>query len=177
MTSIAIKTDLRHLFGPIRDQGQRPTCLALAASDMHAAQRGKWLPLSCEYVFFHAQRRAGRPPTTGALLPAMLSALRYDGQPAESGWPYLATLPADLAHWNPPPGVAPIFRRAGEARACTIDTIIAQLDRGVAVLVLMYLSPSFYHPGRNGIIDEAPGESPDLSLCHAMAAACSLDAQ
>ncbi len=100
----------------------------------------------------------------------MLSALRYDGQPAESGWPYLATLPADLAHWNPPPGVAPIFRRAGEARACTIDTIIAQLDRGVAVLVLMYLSPSFYHPGRNGIIDEAPGESPDLSLCHAMAA-------
>jgi hypothetical protein len=136
MTSVIIRTDLRHLFGPIRDQGQRPTCLAFAVSDVHAALRGGWLPLSCEYAFFHAQRRAQRQPTEGALLPAMLGAIRDDGQPVEAGWPYLAQLPPDLSRWKPPAGVAPLFRRAGEPGAYTVDAIIAQLDHGVPVLTL-----------------------------------------
>jgi hypothetical protein len=85
--TIAIKKDLRHLFGPVRDQGQRPTCLAFAASDTHAALRGAWEPLSCEYAFFHAQQRAGRSPHEGATLAPMLEALRHDGQPQETGWP------------------------------------------------------------------------------------------
>src|SRR5437870_4073619 len=126
MTSIIIKTDLRHLFGPVRDQGQRPTCLAFAASDVHAARRGGLSPLSCEYAFFYAQRRAGRRPTDGALLPEMLSAIRDDGQPEEAGWPYLASLPSDLSKWKPPAGIAPLFRRAGQPVACKIDTIITQ---------------------------------------------------
>ena len=83
MTSTTIKTDLRRLFGPVRDQGQRPTCLAFAASDVHAALRGAWSPLSCEYIFFRAQQRSKRKPTEGATLPSMLEALRDDGQP---GW-------------------------------------------------------------------------------------------
>jgi hypothetical protein len=170
MTFIAIKTDLRHLFGPIRDQGQRPTCLAFAASDAHAALRGGWTPLSCEYAFFHAQRRSGRLPTNGALLPAMLGALREDGQPAEAGWPYLSKLPADLSHWTPPAGAIPLFRRAGEPGAYTVDAIIAQLDRGVPVLTLMRLSRSFYYAGPEGFIDQAPGESPDFHRRHAVVA-------
>jgi Papain family cysteine protease len=170
MISIAIKTDLRHLFGPIRDQGERPTCLAFAASDLHAALREGWSPLSCEYAFFHAQRRAGRPPTEGALLPAMLSALRHDGQPAEPGWPYLAKLPADLSYWKPPAGVTPLFRRGGEPGPYTLDAIIGQIDRGVPVLVLMRLSRSFYYAGADGLIDQAPGETPDPHRRHAVIA-------
>jgi hypothetical protein len=170
MTSIIIKTDLRHLFGPVRDQGQRPTCLAFAASDAHAALRGGWTPLSCEYAFFQAQRRSGRQSTDGALLPAMLSALREDGQPAEASWPYLSMLPADLSHWKPPAGVTPLFRRAGEPAAYTVDAIIAQLDQGVPVLMLLRLSHSFYFAGPDGLIDQAPGESPDFHRRHAVVA-------
>jgi hypothetical protein len=170
MISIAIKTDLRHLFGPVRDQGQRPTCLAFAASDAHAALRDGWAPLSCEYAFFHAQRRAGRLPTDGALLPAMLGALREDGQPAEAGWPYLATLPAVHSQWKPPAGAAPLFRRAGEPGICTLDAIINQLDRGVPVLTLIRLSRSFYYAGPDGFIDQAPGEGPDFHRRHAVVA-------
>lgn len=155
---------------PVRDQGQRPTCLAFAASDAHAALRGNWAPLSCEYAFFHAQRRSGRQPTDGALLPAMLGALRGDGQPDERGWPYLSRLPADLAHWTPPAGAAPLFRRAGEPAAYTVDAIIAQLDRGVPVLTLMRLSRSFYYAGPDGFIDQAPDESPDFHRRHAVIA-------
>jgi Papain family cysteine protease len=170
MTSITIKTDLRHLFGPVRDQGQRPTCLAFAASDVHAALRGGWSPLSCEYAFFHAQRRAQRQPTEGALLSAILGAIRDDGQPSETGWPYFAKLPTDLSQWKPPAGVSPLFRRAGEPGADTVDAIISELDAGVPVLTLMRLSRSFYHVGPDGIVDQAPGEGPDYHRRHAVIA-------
>jgi len=170
MTSITTKTDLRHLFGPVRDQGQRPTCLAFAVSDGHAALRDGWVPLSCEYVFFHAQRRSGRQPTQGVLLPAMLRTLDEDGQPAEAGWPYLAKLPADLAKWTPPADATPVYRRASEPSGSSIDAIIAELDRGAPVVTLLRLSRSFDFIGPNGLVDQAPGETPDFNRRHAVIA-------
>jgi hypothetical protein len=92
MSEITISVDLRASFGAARDQGARPTCLAFAASDTHAALREGWTPLSCEYAFFQAQRRAGRMPNAGALLSSMLEALCKDGQPEESGWPYQSAM-------------------------------------------------------------------------------------
>ena len=50
--------DLRSLFGPVGDQGPRPTCLAFAASDAHAALRSGWVPLSREYAFYQVAARA-----------------------------------------------------------------------------------------------------------------------
>jgi Papain family cysteine protease len=170
MTAIAIKTDLRHLFGPVRDQGQRPTCLAFAASDLHASLRGTWSPLSCEFAFFHAQRRASRKPTDGAVLSAMLATLREDGQPTEVSWPYLAGLPTDLSNWKPPPGITSVFRRAGESGASVVDTIVAHLDRGMPVVALTRLSRSFYRPDPDGFIEQAPGETPDFHRRHAVVA-------
>jgi len=168
MTVITIKTDLRPMFGPVRDQGQRPTCLAFAASDLHAALRGAWSPLSCEYAFYHAQKRANRKPTEGATLGAMLEALRHDGQPHETGWAYLPQLPADLAQWSPPTSVSPLFRRAGEAGKDTVDAIIAELAQGRAVLTLLRLSRSFDWVGADGIVDQAPGEQPEYPRRHAV---------
>lgn len=159
------------MFGPSRDQKARPTCLAFAASDTHAALRVGWVPLSCEYVFFHAQRRASRLPMEGAILPAMLTALRQDGQPAEADWQYLDTPPTNPALWYPPPGLSPVFRRAGdEEPSHAIDRIIAELDQGVPVVVLMYLSRSFYYVGPDGFIDQAPREAPDFNRRHAVVA-------
>jgi len=34
--AIDVVCDIRHRFGPARDQGMRPTCLAFAVSDAHA---------------------------------------------------------------------------------------------------------------------------------------------
>ena len=84
MTILTITTDLSAKFGPTRDQGARPTCLAFAASDFHAALRDYWTPLSCEFAFFHAHRRTGTSPKTGATLSAMLDVLKNDGQPVET---------------------------------------------------------------------------------------------
>ena len=170
MTEIDELQNLGHLFGAVRDQGDRPTCLAFAASDVHAGLRESWVPLSCEFAFYHAQRRAGRPPTVGALLPAMLDALRRDGQPCEEGWPYLATPPADAASWQPPQDVGEVYRRAGEQGQNTVDDIIAELDQGRPVLVLMHLSISFDLAGLEGLVDAPAGEQPDMARRHVVVA-------
>ena len=167
--AIDVLCDLRHRFGPARDQGTRPTCLAFAASDTHAALRDPWAELSCEYAFFHAQRRAGRPPTAGALLPEMLAAMKEDGQPLEVNWPYLASLPRDLTAYTPPKKVV-VFRRNGERRPAAMDEIIACLDAGSCTFMLMMLSDAFYAPDAHGIVPVIAGERPDPARRHAVIA-------
>ena len=161
---------LGNLFGPARDQGVRPTCLAFAMSDLHAGLRESWVPLSCEFVFYHAQRRANRPPTVGATLLAMLEALRCNGQPHEEGWRYLAATPANAVLWQPPQNVGEVYRRAGEKQSNTIDEIIAVLDQGRPILVLLYLSNAFYLAGSKGLVDLLAGEQPDVTRRHAVVA-------
>lgn len=167
--TISAVVDLRSNFGPARDQGQRPTCLAFAASDVHAALRSPWVALSCEYAFYHAQQRGGRGPTVGATLPNMLAAIRDDGQPAEAVWPYLPPS-AVPAQWTPPAGKLELYRRAGEAGADYVDALIAELANGAPVIGLLRLSNSFYRVGADGVVDEAPGEKPDLNRRHAVVA-------
>ena len=170
MTEITVLKDLRADLGQARDQGPRPTCLAFAASDTHAALRPPWSPLSCEFAFYHAQRRAGRPPTSGATLSAMLETLRLDGQPEERGWPYLTATPAEPASWKPPKDVGPRFGRAGASHAATTDAIAAELDGGRPVILLMMLLPSFYAPRPDAVIRPAAGEAPDPAIRHAVLA-------
>lgn len=171
MSQITVSVDLRASFGPARNQGARPTCLAFAVSDTHAAVRGAWAPLSCEYAFYHAQRRAGLPPSGGARLSAMLEALRKDGQPEESGWPYLSATPTDPASWVPPVNAGELFGRNGVAATHSIDRIIQELDQGRPMIILLMLSPSFYRPTAEGIVDPAPGEQPEPARRHAVIAA------
>ena len=167
--SVDIFCDLRNRFGSARDQDQRPTCLAFATSDAHAALRSPWAPLSVEFIYYHAQRRAGRTPDSGATLPAMLEALREDGQPFEAGWPYLAAVPSD---WQPAESVGPVYRRRGEHGGDTVSEITNRLDEGKPVLVLMTLSSAFdFASITHGIVNEAPGEQTNPHRRHAVIAA------
>ena len=167
---IDIVRDLRPLFGPARDQGARPTCLAVAASDTHAGLRDGWAPLSCEFAFYAAQKRAGRPPTSGALLSTMLDALRLDGQPDEKGWPYLAAVPADHRLWTPPATVGPLYGRNGQRDGTDLSSILAALDRDTPVLMLTMLSRSFFQPRGDGVVDPANDELPEPAQRHAVVA-------
>ncbi|CAN5525107.1 C1 family peptidase [soil metagenome] len=170
MTKIVVLKDLRSLFGEARNQGPRPTCLAFAGSDAHAALRPGWKPLSCEFAFYHAQRRAGRPASRGALLSATLEALRKDGQPEEAGWPYLAATPNDAASWAPPDDVGPLFGRAGEMRMPSLDKISQELDGDRPSILLLVLSRAFYAPSAEAVIHPAAGEQPDPARRHAVIA-------
>ncbi len=170
MIDIVASVDLRSKFGRARDQGPRPTCLAFAASDAHAGMRAGWVPLSCEYAFYHAQRRAARSASQGALLSSMLDALRHDGQPEESGWPYLRETPADPASWVPPGSVGRLFGRAGEKASASINEVVRELDGGWPVILLLTLSLSFFSPAPHGLIHPAPNETPEPQRRHAVVA-------
>jgi len=171
MSKVAIKKDLRATFGAIRDQGKRPTCLAFAASDAHASLRGSVAPLSCEYLFYCAQTRGKRGPHQGALLSNVLSALKDDGQPRESAWPYLAQLPADISAWKPPSPLTALFRRRGETAVHSVESIVAELDKDRPVITLLMLSGSFYRVPSDGVVDPGPGEQPEPAIRHAVVAA------
>ena len=159
--------DLRHLFGNARNQGKRPTCLAFAVSDAHAAIRGAWAALSCEFIFCKAQERGKKPPTQGATLTHILEALRHDGQPEEVGWPYLA-LPPDHATWAPPAEVGTLYRRDGGK--IPLGALVNPLDQGRAVILLSYLSDSFYAPSAEAVISPAAKENADPLRRHAVIA-------
>lgn len=167
---IQIDVDLRTNFGPARDQGARPTCLAFAASDTHAGLRDGWAPLSCEFAFYRAQQRAGRGPGEGAVLPAMLEALRIDGQPEEMGWPYAPVAPADTAGWKPPSALGPRFGRNGAKGGPDLAMVMTMLNQGRPVMLLTMLSASFYLPDADGVVTPANDEQPDSSLRHAIVA-------
>jgi hypothetical protein len=165
---VQILRDLRGQFGAARDQEQRPTCLAFAASDTHAALRSPWTPLSVEFAFHHAQRRTGRAANFGATLPAMLNALEEDGQPIETGCPYLTVVPPK---WIPVSDVGPLFRRRGENGGATVAEVVSHLDAGRPVLVLLTLSPAFdFAASSRGIVDQQAGEPSNPSRRHAVIA-------
>lgn len=154
--AVDIRNDLRGLFGTARDQGQRCTCMAFAASDAHAAACGPFQPLSVEYAHYHAVRRkAVFAPEAGVPLHLMMAALKEDGQPAEADWPYLPTLPSDISLWRPPAQVGALFRRESVTGLPTVGTIFAHLDTGRPVVVVIMISQAFHYATQSKTISDA----------------------
>jgi hypothetical protein len=165
MSSITIVRDLRGQFGPAREQGLRPTCLAFATSDAHAAVRDTtWADLSCEYLFYHAIQRQGARHTSGANMPSIRDALDQDGQPLEAGWPYLSVVPKA---WKPPAKVGTVFHRASKVLKGKFGRAWQKVTAGTPVLIGMSISNAFYFP-KAGVVDSA--EAVDTTRRHAVIA-------
>jgi len=170
MSNMKVLVDLRSDFGPVRDQGSRPTCLAFAATDSHAARRSGWQLLSCEFAFYHAQKRSGSSPLQGAQLPSMLDALRNDGQPVEQGWPYLLDSPQDASTWQPPSDFGELYGRDSVNLTPHIDALVQSMNQGNAAIVLLRLSKTFFMPDSQALVHPAPGEVANASQRHAVIA-------
>ncbi len=165
----SVQKDLRGTFGPARNQHSRPTCLAFAVSDAHASLRDGWTPLSCEFIFFHAQRRTGRNLTTGATLSGMTEAIKEDGQLVESDWPYSPVTPSNLTGWSPPSGITTVYRRSGTVHKTAFDEILSHLVQDRPVVLAMMLSDGFYAP-TDSIVDTRAGEAVMDARRHAVIA-------
>lgn len=169
MSTINIRHDLRGRFGPTRDQGARQTCLAISTSDTHAAERTTtWTPLSCEYLFYHAKQQDKFPPDQGTTVVAVTKALKDEGQPIESVWPYLASLPKDISHWKPPSAPGNLFKRDSQQVKKSFDEIWNAIELGSPVVVGLALSQSFFVPTVDGIVDAM--EPVDPTSGHAVVA-------
>ncbi len=163
MSSIKVRHDLRGRFGPARDQGGRETCLAFAISDAHAvALAGSWTLLSCEYLFYQAKQRDKTPAHQGTTVPAIRAALEHDGQPAETDWPYLATLPTDLTKWKPPARIGTVYRRKSKPNGTGFDEIWDSVEADSPALVGMTLSSAFFGPNKDGVVDADEPVDPDV---------------
>jgi hypothetical protein len=166
-----IKTivDLRSKFGVARDQDPRPTCMAFAASDTHAAVRPGWVPLSAEWAYYHAVKRDGGLPQDGSTLDSMLATVKLDGQPIESEWPYIRSHVIDVTTWRPPVRPSELFFRDHAPCGRGLQQVIDQLDVGVPILITMTLSNAFYLPDVDGIVSR--NEPIDPKRRHAVVAA------
>jgi C1A family cysteine protease len=153
--------DLRGQFGPARDQKQRPTCMAFAASDIHGAARGNIEFLSTEFAHFHAVRRK-KPfdPHSGVSFSLVAQSIHEDGQPPEAIWPYLPALPTDLNEWKPPKDCKPIFRRQYQIEGAAIERVYEYLRNSRPVVITMTISSSFFRPSQDGVIAGSLSEPP-----------------
>lgn len=148
--------DFRGKFGAIRDQLDRPTCLAFATSDAHLAKLADpQAHLSCEYLFYQAKRLDGSSPYEGATVKSIQDALAGAGQPFESAWPYLSRLPDDLAKWVPPGNVGDLHKRQSRRIQSKFETIHGSVASGVPVVIVMSISDSFVEPSPEHIVDSS----------------------
>lgn len=149
---VKVTKDLRTQFFSARDQGPRPTCLAFALSDAHAAARPPHTCLSADYLFYHAvQRTPDRDPDKGVSLTIATTTLKAEGQPLESVWPYVAALPVKRTSWRPPAGVKtftadPTSHTGGVYDACSL------LDNGTPAVLVFHPTEAFYYVGKSGLL-------------------------
>lgn len=148
-----VTKDLRGIFGLARDQAARPTCLAFALSDAHASLYKPFKPFSVDYLFFHAvQNMPLKNPHEGVFVSAALRALRDNGQPMESEWPYSPSLPQDLSSWQPPAS-ANAFQHPASSNKLTFDEVCCSVDANHPVAIVLLLSETFYAPSNEGLVE------------------------
>lgn len=159
ISSLAIAVDLSLGFGPARSQGQRPTCLAFAASDCHGhAIGGEFSALSVEYAFYHAvERMVVKDRSTGVNFGAISTALGVDGQPEEYRWPYIPNLGPD-DDWAPPVNPGDIFHGKLDRISRDLGSVRDALDECIPVLLIMDISKSFFRPELGEIINADSAE-------------------
>ncbi len=145
--------DLRRKLGDVRDQGNRPTCLAFAFTAAHEAGQVPTEDLSEEFLVWQCHRR-GNNVTTGLNLGAVIAGLRDDGQPLEVAWPYSLVQPAIITY-EPPDSVraATIYCPAAIHRLPLPlgDALRANLDAGFPAVLAVRMWESFMMASRGMI--------------------------
>lgn len=143
----------------MRDQKDRATCLAFALSAAHAKHHSQADWLSVEYLFYHAlQLMIDRDPSNGLTFAAGSDALRDEGQPEESSWPYQANVVLPLP--KPPDGIKPIWRANSRwVMNQDIAAVVSELENQRLVILGVQVSSAFFRPPTNPCLidDVTPG--------------------
>ena len=139
--SVTVRLDLRHLLGPVRDQGARPTCLAHASTTAHERARGSTVALSPEYLHYFASGNDSLP--AGVDFPNVSRALLEPGQPTETDCPYHQNEPS--LSWAPPTNVL-LYRRHSTSMMPSPDAVESLLNAGHVPVLGISTTDGFYTP-------------------------------
>lgn len=137
--SIKAEIDLRSSFKQVRDQGNRMSCLSIAATDAHQFVRNSNL-LSVEWLYFQSCLYPGNCPMKGTKISTTRNVLKTVGQPSEKDWPYEQNQPTN---WAPPPSVGQLFRVESKSVTNVIKKFKMQLKNKIPVILVIYLSNGF----------------------------------
>ena len=156
---ISAQIDFSSTFGEPRDQGQRPTCLVLAGSDLNSAAHGVGA-LSAEFLCHHAAKLADEwQPGRGFQLDEVLGAIRSPGQPLETHYPYQ---PDD--HEGPltePQGEFDLYASVEARRTdLTVADVVQHLQAQTPVGLVIQVSQALMTP-QDGVIEFDPFVLPD----------------
>lgn len=142
---IALHINACGLLGPVRNQGQRGTCLAFTASDLNAVSNSTG-HLSVEYLCHHAALATqGWTPQDGFSVDAIFSATKAPGQPPEDLYPYDGSN-GSAPLMAPGPGLAPLYTSASQQRGMSTDDVMAEVQQGRPVGVVVAVTASLFRP-------------------------------
>ena len=161
--TIDVAIDLSQNHGPARNQGNRPTCLAFALSDMNGVHNGFQGFLSPDYVYANAAiLMPGWRPGDGLTLDSSLAAVQSPGQPEEQHWAYSNDEPATPL--IAPPLYDPMYAASFKKSMPDLNEIVSCVDRGEPVGLIMNLTREFFSPEDiTGIIPFTDGALPSSS--------------
>ena len=99
--------NLKDCFGPIKDQGQRKTCVAFAGCAvlecLNHLREAKHIDHSEQFLYWNAKRNDGSPDQEGTYLEVVMPLMVMDGVCLESVWPYNPNpIPNDESQGPPP---------------------------------------------------------------------------
>lgn len=166
MTDSAIapgSADMRALLPPVRDQGQRGTCVAFAVTAAHEVARTAGAAvtedLSEEALFWGCKLIDGNW-NSGTRFASAAAALGATGQPLEATWPYE---PRRLAGTRYDPLGAPTddWHTSGMGQAALdLASIRVELDAGRPVVLGLTVFDTLFLPAAAGRIAAPPAGSP-----------------
>jgi len=162
MNALPSNVDHQKRLQPVRDQGDRPTCLAFAATCGHEDKRQQEIRIVerlSEEALYWGCKQIDADDEGGTTYESASVALERWGQPTEESWPYEATIEGDGP--SPlPKGMAAgegWFRRSIAEISTDLEQVKALLAAGGLVLLGLELMDSFLRPDAGYI----PAPSPD----------------
>jgi Papain family cysteine protease len=148
---------------PVRDQGQRGTCVAFAVTAAHEVSRGPASPpddLSEDALYWGCKRVDGNW-NGGTSFPSANTAIGRWGQPDEAEWPYdYSLVDGDEIHEPDNVQSADWYRSGLRSLRIALADLRTHLTARRPVVLGLTLFDTFFRPDAKGRVPEPPTGAP-----------------